>query len=539
MARIPNVEVWVWACTSIALMALRIYPNFLPDLSPDAFQYLSMAEHALGGRLGYTSLIHFDAERSFGAVPAPMVTFPAGYPLAIALASLVGFSLQSAALLVSTASTVACVPLLAWTAGKLGLSRLLCNVVMAGFVFNGAVIDLGIAAISEPLFMFIMLLGVALLVNARFHAETSWGWRWAAAGLIFGAAYFVRYAGLFFVIGLAMLVVRHLIAPSRSLAKDYAVSFTVASVAVLVGMVRNILLVGNWRGGNDKIVDNPLLSILVESARAANRLVLGPGSLGETLIPRALFTALFFTGMVLLIWSYLRQQRVQLDTQPALKGIGLDLLLLVATYSACMFYAGLTSVISYGTRMFVPLTPPLLLLLALALHTMLAALTPAGSPPRLFLLALAACFCFYVFLNFMVFRLPLRDDASSVVAHLGSTLGNEKSARTMVLDLVGQWGVIVANNGQTIGHVLGRPTVSLVGPHYSGVEWNEQSMRDTVKQFNAAAIVIYVPIGDESMDRDFVPSPFVWQLAQGDSPSWMKLVYRSSVLLVYVPLEAL
>jgi hypothetical protein len=176
------------------------------------------------------------------------------------------------------------------------------------------------------------------------------------------------------------------------------------------------------------------------------------------------------------------------------------------------------------------------LLLALALHTMLAALTPAGGPPRLSLLALAACFCFYVFLNLGVFRLPLWDDASSVAALLDSTIGNGKSARTMVLDLVGPRGVIVANNGQTMGHVLGRPTVSLVGRHYSRVEWNEQSMRDTVKQFNAAAIVISVPIGDKSRDSGFVPSPFVWQLAQGDSPSWMKLVYRSSGLLVYAPL---
>lgn len=71
-------------------------------------------------------------------------------------------------------------------------------------------------------------------------------------------------------------------------------------------------------------------------------------------------------------------------------------------------------------------------------------------------------------------------------------------------------------------------------PHYSGVEWDEQSMRDTIKRFNAAAIVIYVPTAAQWND-DFVPSPFVRQLAQGDAPSWMKLVYQSDQLFIYAP----
>lgn len=514
---------------------MRVYPGFVPNLGNDAFQYFSVAENALAGHFGYTSLIHFDAERSFGVTPAPMVTFPLGYPLAIALVSLVGLPVQGAALLICAVSTAACVPLLAWIADRLGMSRLLRNVVVAAFVFNATVIDYGASAFSEAPFMFVVLLGLALLVAARLHAGTDAAWRWMIAGLVFGAAYFVRYTGLFFVAGLAVLAVRHVLDSNRTVAKGYALAFAVATAPVLAGMTRNIVLVGNWRGGNEKVVSNSLWSLLLHTAGAANRLLLGDfTALDATSIPRVLFAVLFITGLAGLTWSYVRQRESEVYRRPALNGIEVDLLVLAAVYTGCMFYAGLTTVISYSARMFVPLMPLVLLLIGLALRSMLMARPRASTARRLSLLAFTASFCLYLYLNLLIFRLP-PPDAPLVAKIIDSVSTEGKSARTAVLDLVGEKGVIVANNGQVIGHVLRRPTVSLVGPHYSSVDWNEKSMRDTIHRYHAEAIVIYFPIAREWDDDDYVPSAFVGQLARGDAPSWMKLVYHSSGLLVYAP----
>ena len=353
-----------------------------------------------------------------------------------------------------------------------------------------------------------------------------------------GAAYWVRYAGLFFVLGLAVLVIRHLLAPNRLQAKGYAVALTVAGAAVLAGMARNILLVGNWRGGNEKIVSNPLWHLLVDTTAAGKILILGQsfGTPGWTSIPRALFIAFFFGGMAWLTWRHLRHGAAQAHPRPALKGIGVDLLILMLTYSGCMFYAGLTSVISYGPRMFVPLTPLLMLLLGLALRTMLTAPAQRSISRRLALLALGASFCCYVVVNFvLVVRPPPMFDSTSVAKLMDSTSIDGKAAHAAVLELVGPTRVVVANNGQVVGHVLGRPTVALIGPHYSAVEWNEKAIHDVVYRYNAAAIVIYVPIAGEWDNGDFMPSHFVRQLAQGEAPSWMKLVYRSSEFLVYEP----
>jgi hypothetical protein len=529
---ISKLEVWAWACVCATLMAVRLYPGFVPNLSDDAFQYLSVAQNALAGHFGYTSLIHFDAERSFGVMPAPMVHFPLGYPFAIALVSLAGVPLQSAALLVSALSTVACVPLLAWTATQLGLSPLLRSVVLAGFVFNAVIIYSGASALSEALFTFLVLLGMALLVAARLDVGSR-RWRWAAAGLALGAAYWVRYAGLFFVLGLAVLVIRHLVASNRSPAKGYALAVAVAGAAVLVGMARNILLVGHWQGTLDKTVSNPVLPLLVETVRAGKVLLLGPSfdMPGWTSILRTLFIAFFLSGMAWLTWWHLRHGAAQSHPRPALKGIGVDLLILTLTYCGCMFYAGLTSAISYRARMFVPLTPLVILLLGLALRTLLATPAQRSISGGLALLVLGASFCCYLVVNaVLVVRPPSDYVPSSVSKLMDSTSIDGRTAHAAVLELVGPAGVVVANNGQAIGHVLERPTVSLVEPLYSAAEWNEMAIYDVVHQYNAAAIIIYVNNG-------FMPSPFVRQLAQGEAPSWMKLVYRSSEFLVYEPLS--
>ena len=121
----------------------------------------------LQGLFGYTSLIHYDVERSFGVVPAPMVTFAMGYPVLISAISLFGVSLQSAAWIVSATSTVACVPVLAWIARRMGLTRVFCNAVIGCFVINGAVVEFGGSALSEAPFALCLLLGTALACPCR------------------------------------------------------------------------------------------------------------------------------------------------------------------------------------------------------------------------------------------------------------------------------------------------------------------------------------------------------------------------------------
>ena len=538
--RVWSVDVWVWVCTSASLLLMYLYPGFAPGVGPDSYQYLSVAQNALDGRFAYTSLVHFDAERSFGVIPAPMVTFPPGYPLALALVSLGGASLSTAGLLMSFVSTVACVPLLAWLCAELSISRPLRNIAIAGFVFNATVIKLGTNVASDAFFTFLALLGVALLVSARRQTVQRSAWRWVAAGVAFGMAYVVRYAGMFFVIGLALLVLLHWYLSERGLAKRFALAFAVAGAATLMGIARNITLVGNWRGGNEKLVNNPLSSVLVETARGANRLILGPGAgiAGATFIPRAALVLLFIVGISWVVRNQLRRRVVANDAcaRVGARGLWMDLLLLAVAYASCLFYAGLKSVIDYGdARYFAPLLPLLMVLLGVALQPALKASPPGSAARKVSLTALTAGLCLYAFLNLLVVTGKPRADWLSTAKVLDSISGNGKSARTVIQELVGANGVVVANNGQTIGYLLARPTVSLVGPFFSSVEWNEKAILLAARQFRAKAIVISVPDSDQWGNDDIVPSRFVKGLAQGEGPSWMRLVYRGENMMIYAP----
>jgi hypothetical protein len=81
-----TASAWAWTVACVILIALRIYPGFTPYLANDSC---------------YSFIVHFDAERSFGVVPAPVVTFPMGFPLVIALISRLGVPPETAASLIS------------------------------------------------------------------------------------------------------------------------------------------------------------------------------------------------------------------------------------------------------------------------------------------------------------------------------------------------------------------------------------------------------------------------------------------------------
>ena len=525
---------------SAGLLVMRLYPSFIPELGHDSFQYLSAADNALAGRIGYTSLIHYDVERSFGVLPAPMVTFPSGYPLAIAFVSLVGVSTQTAALLLSAASTIACIPLLFWLGVQLGFSRAIRNVVVACFVINGIVSEYCAAALSEPLFMFLTLVGIASLVKARSHRNGDGLSYWLAAGLALGAAYFVRYAGLFFIVGLSILMVRYLMTRERLLARGHAIALAASSVFVIAGVARNILLVGNWRGRGEMLVSNPLLSVLVQTIQAINGLILGVGTArnapGGTFVPKALFAALLFVGVAWLAWARWRKRSTAIEQQPPIFDVGTDLLLLSAAYVACMIYAGHTSSISYGAaRHFLPLIPLILLLLGLLLRFLLPKLEQHATGRRLPLAALAISFCCYAYLNLLVIRKPRIDEEAVVAEQFKSGGSGAEASRAAVLSVIGPQGVILANNGQAVGYFLGRPAISTVGPTFSDIVWDEVTVRATIQRFHVAAVVISGPVQGQSDDEADIPSPFVQQLAQGTAPPWLKLQHRSGPVLTYVP----
>ena len=521
------------------LIALRVLPDWMPLPRDDGFQYLSMAQNALHCQIGYTSIVGFDEERSFGVVPAPAVTFPAGYPLMIALVSLLGLPVEKAALLLSALSVLACLPILAWLVRRLDLSAPIRLAVLAAFAINALVTKHGATAMSDSLFTLLVLAGAALLVDASLKPGEGRRWTWLGVGLAFGAAYFVRYAGLFLAIGLALLLVRHLLARDRALLRGYALALTVAGAAVAVGVARNLVLVGSWQGGNQMAVPHELIPVVLASGQALNGIfVYGPGLSNDvaTVVARVLCLGLFYLGVLILAWGYLRRRSAP-ASQPPPSRVGFvvfDLLLLSVVYGAGMFYAALTSPISYGVRMFLPVLPLLFVSIGFGVDRMLRAVPRPSVLGRLARLALVASFVPYVFLNVSGPREPPVLDMPAVAAAFDAIGPANESARDVIDRLAGADGVVLANEGHVIGYELQKRTVTLVSREFSVVDWTEPNVRAVVDGFHVSAVVI--TRGIRPGEQDDFASSFIAELASGTAPPWLQLVYRSSQILVYAPL---
>ncbi|HYC49928.1 MAG TPA: hypothetical protein VEB19_02345 [Gemmatimonadaceae bacterium] len=518
-----------WLVAAAVLLLVRVASNgFTLGIAHDSFQYLGAADQALQGNFGATSIVHFDAERSFGRLPAPLVTFPLGYPALLATVSLSGMPVMRAALLINMAALLSCVAIGWWLTGKLALRRGIRHAVIAAIICNGAIQQFAATASTEMTFTLLVLAAAALLLRARLAGrDPRW---WIAAGLALGLSYHVRYAGLFLIVGLFGLAARHLLARRRVLVVGYGLAAATASLLVLAGIARNVLLVGNWRGGNEKAVTNSLDGVLVLTARAANGLLLGPPGTAPhlSLVLRLAFVACAVIAAVML-WRRLSSRT---PTHPAEeRDFTIDVVLLVGVYSAFMFYAALTTVISYGTRMFVPVLP----LLAVVLGSWLShRASPDGALGFRRAPALVAAFGLYLAANGISFGNPLVDRASVVQAQLDARTGSGNTIRQLI-DATGP-GVVVANHGQALGFLLARPTVSLVSPHYSNKLWDQETLQDVVNQYSAVVLVITAPSEAQPSSTDLIPSPFIDSLARGSAASWLRLAGQSGPVFVYVPM---
>jgi hypothetical protein len=310
-------------------------------------------------------------------------------------------------------------------------------------------------------------------------------------------------------------------------------------VAAFLQSARSFLLVGNLQGGAETVVDRALLPVLAESAQAINAIfVYGPGFVSDfgTLTERVLFLGLFYVGILLLAASSFRGWMLASRSTFTAADDVVDLALLTLVYGAGVFYAGLTSWVTYGVRLFVPVIPLLLLLVGFAIDRMLAAVPRAAVVRRASVAVLLASLVPYVALNLAGLGDPSPVDGAAVAAAFDERDAGGRSARTVIGAITGPDGVIIANDGQAVGYELQTRTVSLVGPDYSLLTWDDATLRATVERFHVAAVVISteIPTGLGN-GVDDLPSPLIQALAAGQSPPWLRLAYRSAMIVVYVP----
>ena len=511
-------ETLLWGVLLAATILLRTQIAGGPELANDSYQYLSVAGHWLSGGPAVTSIVHFDAERTHGRIPAPLTTFPAGYPLLVALVSAAGPPPAQAALVVSLLGALALAAVLSRAAVLLGTPASVTRALLALLATSSTLLVSGNNVASELPFAALSCGALLLLIAAETgpcSAQRYLSLQLGGAALI-AAAFYLRYAGLFLLAAVGAFYAGRWLATRSPRAGQALAALSLASVLVGAALWRNYVLVGTWKGGNEKAVENPIPELLYTFARTMHHLFLGdgPARLGPAEVVLALGLAFIVAAGARALWS----RRGALITDPRMQLLAAY----IAVYVGAMLYLGARSVISFGPRMFVPLLPVLLLFAAgICAHASPALPSPAGR--RRILLGAVALVGAYTAINLAVLlEGPGTMPHERVRARLETTLADGTSLRERIEREVPADAILVASDGQASAHVLGRKVLSLVSPHFSAVRWTEDVLREEMARFGARHVLVYY--GNGQADAVVRSTAFLSGLAAGRSPGWLRLL---------------
>lgn len=511
-------EIGLWSLGSAALTTAVTLALPHLGIGNDSYQYLGVADNLLTGAGVTTDIPFFDVETAHGVVPSPITTHPPGYPVAIAAVRLLGLPPVAAAVAVSVLAATLTVLVLGLACRRLGVPRWAARVAVAGFALNPFTLVYAGSVLSESLFTLLVTCAVlGMVVAERTGARTAS----VLAGVALGVSVHVRYAGLFVVVGAAVGLTLLLLA-RRDRRSALALALSVGTALPLFAplLVRNQLVAGTWRGGNDVDVDHPVLELLAKTAWTGVHLVIGDAS-GPARVLQALLSVAVLAALVLLV-----------RRRPDLRdGAFVLLAAAVVVYSVLMFEAGLVSAISYGPRMFLPVLPAALLLVALvAARVRDARPVASGAAVRAGAAVVAvAALAVGVLGAFAKADTPPHVGVSERLA--APVAGGGTAAQWLGAHLA-PGEPILAADGQATGYVLQEPVVGLVESTFSDTRWDEETIDATMDRFGARYLLLHRHPQDGGGALVQQESPFLGILLAGRPAESLRPVASSAEVLV-------
>jgi hypothetical protein len=470
-----------------AVLILAVDSARPASLGNDSFQYLSVAANIASGNGIETSIVHFDSERSAGRIPAPMTTFAPGYPIAVALGSFVTGNLERTAKTISMAASALSMLLIWGLAGFAGLDRAATRIGLALLLGNAFFLRFSDVVLTDPLFLLVSLAGLLALATCidEPHGKSGYWWRLIAGQILVATSYSVRYAGIFVFVAVVVHSALSLALLRSRRAMFYFFSNAISGALLASIMIRNLLLVDSWKGGNDKQVNNSMSAVLGDYFRTHIHLLFGMHVLDVWV---ASVTAI---SAAVVLWSAAKLLRNRQHIAALLPSGGFLLVAYVSISTAGMIYLGKTSDISFGPRMFYPLLP---LYIIGALTVVQRAWMPAFSvrAQTRYLKSFAVIFVvLYGWANLREFI--ARNEPSMADEFQNSyskAMANGLPLREWIDANIGRNEVIAADWGQATGYFLERPVLSLIESEYSTISWDQETLVSQMQRFHARFLIL-------------------------------------------------
>lgn len=508
----------------VGLLAIWLFARAVhaPYLSDDSYQYLDAARDVALGECLCTHVAHFDEQIAAQRMPVPFTHFPPGYSLLIAGLSWLGLSLPTAGLLLSAAGFLVTLWLI-WDIGfTLGAKAWAIASLSLLWVTNSQALMDASRVGTEGVFTAAVTALAALIARDIRNA----GNRPAlllCLGLIVGAAYDVRYAGIFLipVIGLYLLW-RWGQTPA---AKWGAIGGLFAAAALpAVVMVRNIVYTGSWRGGFTSGTHGTIRVVLVESFKSYYHLVFGDKVVARFDLWAALLCMSAALTLFLAVRALRKGEYQQLPKFTPLAWAWLAFILV--TYVAGIMLTSLLTIAADMTRYTRPVYP-----LVLAGVAPLLSVALRG---RWIAVGIAAVGAVIAIHGRSLQVAPYRERYVMANDMLAPEVEPGITGRAWVLGHVPPDGIIVAANGQALEYVLHRNVISLIEPQYSSRPTDEAAYRKLMTQSHSRYLLLFPGLAANDVPEQS-DIPFLRDLASGaaPAPSWLRLAVRNSAVAIY------
>jgi hypothetical protein len=502
----------------IGAAALFLSHDFVgaPYVSNDSVQYLDAAAHLATGDCFCTTVAHFDEQLAVGHMPIPFTHFAPGYPLLIAGLIRLGLTPETAGYLISSLSYLVTIGLFWYIGMALGASPWVLGALGLLWTTNSIAILTASSLTTESLYTAIVL-GMAALMVADINTDGRRPPLIIAVGVLAGAAYWVRYPGLF-VVPVAVLFLFWRYRRNRNTLPWVALGLTAAGIECLAIMLRNSLLIGSWRGGFSTGHGQSVKFIAVESVKAFYHIVFGDRVVAQLSIWAVVFVCSLACAIVLAALAWRRGRGK--DLPPNFLALVAWVGLLVGVYVAGIIYAAMHSIASDLDRYYFP-TYPLLLVI-------LAAVTLAHKLSEKVVIVVLVISVLAVHSRSLLTR-PVAPITAGLQRVFKEEVQPGVSLERWLRSHVSPSNVIVAVNGQAVHYVLKRPVVSVIEPEFSDRQTDETRFHALMSQYHARYILVF-PGSNLVQERDI---PFLRSLAAGSSPAWLTLATKTRDVTLY------
>ncbi len=213
-------------------------------LHPDIAHATSAARNWTTGNGFSTDIIYYEQHYQQHVWPARQTVFPFGYPSMIATLGSLGVPWRTAAQVLSL-SGFFCVPLLIFFAAR-RMGRTPMTAMLLGLLWQGAPMNWYNVHEKQTESLFVAFtLGSMILLFAKDHRTS----RIVCAGLCAAMACSLRYAGVFWLLTVGLVMAPGVLRNGKHVISEAALFFSVPGAVVCGMFIRNRMIVGDISGG--------------------------------------------------------------------------------------------------------------------------------------------------------------------------------------------------------------------------------------------------------------------------------------------------